>query len=550
MNRGCSKAASRDRNRRRHAVGALLAGLLAGCGPLQEFTPSADHLETVATPGTIPPPVVPPPLPPPPVPQPVQQTYTVVVSDVPVREVLFALARDAGLDIDVAGELPGRVTMNAIDQTLPQILDRISRQGDIRYTLADGTLLVSADTPMWRNYTVDYVNMSRTSEGEVAVATEIASTGGSVDSDSDSGSGGDGDQGNTSRTTVKSLSDNSFWVTLTANLRQIITGRAASQDDAESIDPVVVNPITGMVSVLASQAQHAQVQAWIDKLALNSKRQVLIEVTVVEVTLGDDYQAGVDWSRVSSNAGAGRDGISMIARMTGNNLTTPPVFTGTWNNLDPDGSGFAAAVSLLEQFGDAKVLSSPRILALNNQTALLKVVDERVYFNVTSETIESTGPGIAPRTIFTSEIRTVPVGFVMSVTPQINGNGNVSLNVRPTITRILGFAIDPAPRLAGIDFDNLVPEIHINEIESLLEVADGRTIVIGGLMQDEIDKRSDNVPGLSRLPGVGKLFSYRRETVKKSELVVFLRPTVIHSGIAEAVAQTDGDRHLAGAQVP
>ena len=172
----------------------------------------------------------------------------------------------------------------------------------------------------------------------------------------------------------------------------------------------------------------------------------------------------------------------------------------TYNNFDADGSGFSAAVKMLQQFGDAKVLSSPRIMALNNQTALLKVVDEQVYFSLTQETVESTGPGIPLQTIVTSEIHTVPVGFIMSVTPQINANGNVSLNVRPTITRIIGFAEDPAPQLTDppSDFQNLVPEIHVNEIESLLEVADGQTVVMGGLMTDELTKNSDEIPLLGQ----------------------------------------------------
>jgi general secretion pathway protein D len=232
---------------------------------------------------------------------------------------------------------------------------------------------------------------------------------------------------------------------------------------------------------------------------------------------------------VSANGGLGSNGVSAISELIGGNLAVPPVFTMTYNNFDADGTGFSGTIKLLEQFGDTKVLSTPRIMALNNQTALLKVVDELVYFTLTSETIQSTGPGVPLQRIVTSEVNTVPVGFVMSVTPQINQNGNVSLNVRPTLTRVLDFVVDPAPRLAGSDFDNLVPQLSVKEIESLLEVADGQTVVIGGLMQDSVNKQRDGVPILSRLPLVGDLFSYRDDTVTKSELVLFLRPTVIRA---------------------
>ncbi len=517
----------RARHRASLVVVAALGAFAAGCGPVQKFNPvPEDHLTVIEKNGDVPPAVTQLPTPPAPVPRPPQETYSVVVTDVPVKDVLFALARDAGVNVDVSGDLQGNVTINAIDQTLPQILDRLSRQASIRYSLNNGTLVVLPDSPYWQNYPVDYVNLARTSEGEVTVATQIATVGGSVDESGASGGGGE-DSSNGSSTKVKSSSINSFWGLLGANLRQLITGKAQGAENAtEGDDPVVLNPIAGLVSVRGTSLQHRQVEAYIDEVTASAKRQVLIEVTVVEVKLSDQYQAGVDWSRVSSQGGLGSNGVSSISDMLGGNLAVPPVFTMTYNNA---GRGFSATVKLLEQFGDTKVLSTPRIMALNNQTALLKVVDELVYFTLTSETIQSTGPGVPLQRIVTSEVNTVPVGFVMSVTPQINRNGNVSLNVRPTLTRVLDFVVDPAPRLSGSDFDNLVPQLSVKEIESLLEVADGQTVVIGGLMQDSSNKQRDGIPILSKLPLVGDLFSYRDDNVTKSELVVFLRPTVIRS---------------------
>lgn len=543
------------------AISSAAVTVLAGCGTLTQFDPDPVHLEQPVTDAGIPAPVTQLPVPPPPTPAPPQETYSLVVTDMPVRDVLFALARDARVNVDIHGEIGGNVTMNAIDQTLPQILDRISRQVSLRYQLESGSLVVTPDLPFWRNYRVDYVNLARSSEGEVSVATAVASTGGSVEGEESGGGGGGGSSGgselgNVSRTTVRSVSDNAFWTILAANIRQIVTGQGAGSETAAGGapaaggDPVLVNPIAGIVSVQATQAQHSQVQAFVDQVSVNSKRQVLIEVTVVEVNLGDQYQAGVDWARVSAGGGAGSNGPSFLSEMTANNLAAPPVFTMTYNNFDADGSGISAAVKLLAQFGDTKVLSSPRIMALNNQTALLKVVDERVYFSLQQDITEASSNN-PQRTVITSEIRTVPVGFVMSVTPQINANGNVSLNIRPTITRILGFAVDPAPELLGAEFQNLVPEIHVNEIESLLEVADGQTVVIGGLMTDEVSKNRDEVPLLGRLPGIGDLFAYRDDKVTKSELVLFLRPTVIRgAGVGDAAIARGPAPTSVGAIVP
>jgi MSHA biogenesis protein MshL len=532
--------------RRRGALLSLaVAAFIASCGTVQKFDPSPLHLETIAgADDVIPNPVNQLPTPPAPTPRPPEETYTLVVTDVPVRDVLFALARDAQINVDVSGDVDGRVTINAINQTLPQILDRLSRQVSLRYVLENGTLRVMPDSPFWRNYAIDYVNLARVSEGEVTVSVEIASTGFTLDDQGSGGgsgggtSGGGGSGANLSSTKVTSLSDNSFWTVIASNLRQIITGQAQNAEGATGgTDPVVVNPVGGVVSVFGNSIQQGEVQTYIDDVLNAAKRQVLIEVTVVEVELNDQYQAGVDWARVSSDGGLGSDGVSVLNEMLGNNLKIPPVFTMTYNNFDADGSGFSATVKLLSQFGNTKVLSSPRIMALNNQTALLKVVDEIVYFNLTQDIIEASDNN-PQRTIVTSEIQTVPVGFVMSVTPQIAGNGNVSLTVRPTLTRILDFVKDPAPRLLGADFDNLVPQLHVNEMESLLEVADGQTVVIGGLMTDASRKNTDGIPYLSRLPGIGDLFSYRDDQVKKSELVLFLRPTVVRgAGAGQALAR-------------
>ncbi|MCL4792711.1 MAG: type II and III secretion system protein, partial [Gammaproteobacteria bacterium] len=301
--------------------GAILtlgtAMLVAGCGTVQQFEPAPEHLKSLEGNKIIPAPVTQLPTPPAPVAKPVQETYTLVVTDVPVREVLFALARDAAINVDIAGNIEGNVTLNAVNQTLPQILERISRQVSMRHKVENGTLVVMPDTPFWQNYRVDYVNLARGSEGEVTVATKVASTGGSVSEDSNTAGSGNSSDQNISRTTVKSTSDNSYWNVLGSNLRQIITGTAAGDDAAGGQDPVAVNAMAGVISVFANSLQQQKVQAFIDQVSVNSKRQVLIEVTVVEVQLNDSYQAGVDWSRVSSNGGLGQDGISVINTLTG-----------------------------------------------------------------------------------------------------------------------------------------------------------------------------------------------------------------------------------------
>jgi len=526
---------------RHRALATLAAGLAAfaaGCGTVQQFDPAPEHLKTVEGARDVPPAVTQLPAPPAPVPRRPQETYSVVVTDVPLKDVLFALARDARINVDVTGDLQGNVTLNAVDQTLPQILDRLSRQASIRYTLQDGTLVVMPDAPYWQSYRVDYVNLARTTEGEVTVATQIATAGGSVDEESDSSASSDSAT-NGSKTVVKNVADNSFWAMLGSNLRQLVTGRSqagggeAGAEGTEGADPVVVNPMTGMVSVQANSAQQAEVQAYLDQLTAGAKRQVLIEITVVEVDLNDQYQAGVDWSSVSSQGGLGKDGVSMVSDLLGGNLGAAPVFTTTYNNFDADGSGFSATVKLLSQFGNTKVLSTPRIMALNNQTALLKVVENYVYFSVKADT--TTTANVGTTTAYTTTPQSVSVGLVVSVTPQISDADAVTLNVRPTITSVAREVQDPNPDLKKNDISNLVPVIRTREIESIMRVASGNIAILGGLMEDKIDYQTRRVPVLGQIPLAGELVNNRNNAAQKTELVIFLRPVVIKD------ASLDGD---------
>ncbi|MDH5500550.1 MAG: pilus (MSHA type) biogenesis protein MshL, partial [Gammaproteobacteria bacterium] len=490
------------------------------------------------------PPVLPKPEPVEPVP-----TYSVVVKDVPVTDLLFSLARDTGLELDIQADSSRTITINAVEQPLQQILQRIADQADLRFSLRGRNLIVLEDLPYWNNYSVDYVNVSRDSSGEVGVATQISTSGGSVGEQNSSSQ--QDSQGNLSKTTVKSFSKNDFWATLEGALLSIVKDQgtdSASPQSPQNANPVIVNRMAGIISVLATQSEHAEVQKHLDAVLLNSKRQVLIEMTIVEVELSDHYQAGVDWQRLSDEMGLGSNGISVRSDFLGPNLSTPPVFQLGYNSDGGNGSNISGTVKLLQQFGDTKVLSSPKIMALNNQTALLKVVNEQVYFTIELDIRDATQTS-PERLTFTSEVHTVPVGLVLSLTPQISENGYVSLNIRPTISRITGFAVDPAPRLAGADFDNLIPEIQVREIESLLQVLNGQTIVLGGLMQNEYQSKKDGVPGLSRIPKIGSLFSYTSDQLVKTELVIFLRPTIVLNGRTPAGTAGLGEYYPAPAGI-
>lgn len=546
---------------------ALLSALVAlsGCAQEPRIAQSQGHISLpppAQVASAIPAPVqVPTQLPPPKI-QAKPITYNVVVTEVPAKELLFSLARDTKLNIDVHPNIQGVVTLNAINETLPAILDRIAYQVNIRYKLEGNTLIVTPDSPFLKSYQVNYVNLSRKTTSSIGVATQVATTGIAT-----AGGGGSGGGNNSSSTTVASTSNNEFWEVLTANIRDILKStRSASQSAedknarveavrasreerlqqasavaragqaapqlyssifgkqgesfAEAKDEVIVNPSTGTVLVMATEVQHKIINQYIDSVMLSANRQVLIEATIVEVTLKDQFRAGIDWTRVA-----------LLGTTTGFDFKSASNLAGaltgfqtlTYQNAN---SNFNAAIKLLDSFGEARVLSSPKLLVLNNQTSMLKVVDNLVYFSVqVTPGSTSTSGAVTPAT-YSTTANTVPVGVIMAVTPQINESGRVTLVVRPTISRQNGEVTDPNPDLKSA-VPNKVPVIQVREMESVLQVPSGETIVLGGLMQDDVAKNRDGLPGLTDNPVTNVLFGTRDRKVTQTELVIFLRPTVI-----------------------
>ena len=460
-----------------------------------------------------------------------EDLFTIVVTDVPARKILFALARDAQINIDVHPTVEGNVTLNAIDQTLTQILDRLAKQIDIRYRVEDDLVSVVPDTPYLHSYNVDYLNITRTSTSQVSIATEVSSTGAGAGDAQGSG------EANVSNTNILNSSSNLFWDSLLDNIRAIVRGGdsnsasgsdSTTQEDAEEDGTsIIANRESGIISVRASRKQHIEVEKYINRVVESANRQVVIEATIAEVTLNDRYQAGVDWTKF------GEAGDFVLNQsLTGANLGQPPVFSLDYTDASGGVIDMSTTVKLLNQFGNTKVLSSPKLMVMNNQTAILKVVENKIYFTV-EVSRETTDNDII--TTFETEVRTLPVGFVMSVTPQISDSDVVTINARPTVSRITGFVADPNPELAKVGVESLIPEIQVREVESMLKVADGDIGIIGGLMQDRLDDDNDAVPGLGKIPGLGNLFKYRDKNREKTELIVFIRPYVIDK------ASLDGD---------
>ncbi|MDE2600149.1 MAG: pilus (MSHA type) biogenesis protein MshL [Rhodocyclaceae bacterium] len=562
----------------------LLAGGLVACST-PPSNPSSAHLREAdaAQPlrNSIPAPVQTSAIVPKPRPAAKTETYSVVVNNIKAQELLFALARDAKVNIDIHPGIQGTVTLNAIDQTLQQLLARIAKQVDMRWELDGPNLAVMPDTPFLRTYKVDYVNMSRDATTTVSANSQITSgISGAAGASGMMPAGGA--SGNVSVTKVDNKVSNHFWESLERNIKDLLretdkllpegssetvtertdqqsttgTGAVASaagravraavpQGIAGSPNPaqlqqdettvtrrvtfreaasVIVNAETGIVTVRATGRQHEKIQEFLDQVTASARRQVMIEATIVEVDLNDSYQQGIDWSRTRTDG----SGFLLKSPTSTNTVNQASPFQLSYIN-EKNPLDIKIALSLLEQFGNVKVLSSPRLSVLNNQSALLKVVENKVYFTVKADLAAGTLTTTATKAVTTTP-QSVSVGLVMTVTPQISDSNSITLNVRPSITSISNYVPDPSPELrdaTGARIPNQIPEIKTREMESVMRVEDGEIAVLGGLMQERAEYNTGRVPGAGAIPLFGEIFTSRNNLVGKSELVIFLRPVVI-----------------------
>ncbi len=501
----------------------LMIFTLGGCNQMlpQPLEPSAGHIPATPTASTtnIPDLVQQTAVLPEPEPPAQQAKYTVVVNEVPVKEILFALARDAEINVDIHPDIDGVVTINAVDQSLPQILDRVARQVKLRYEFRENNLIISPDTSFVRSYNVGYLNLARNTTGTVTVSTQIASA---SSGDAGGAGGASGGATNTSTTSITSESNQNFWENLRLSITSILAGQDVNTDNA-----VIINPESGVVTVMATASQHQQIQALIDQILESVQRQVLVQATVVEVDLSDQFQAGIDWSVIDLSD----SGFNVTSTLLGGapGLNGPPItsssFVLDYANPDSNGEQLSAAVSLLSEFGNTRVLSSPQIMVLNNHTAVLKVVENFVYFEVAQELTPATDNSAAT-VATTTTARTVPVGLVLTVTPQISKDDSVTFNVRPTISSVVRTELDPNPALS---VENRIPVIRVREMESILKVNSNQVAVLGGLMQDTLRNQDKETPFAAKIPVLGNLFKARSQESSKTELVIFLRPVVIQN---------------------
>lgn len=487
---------------------------------------------------------------------------------VPVRDVLFELARQADYDLELDPSITGAIIFSARERPLDEVVDRISKMAGLRYNFKDNVLRVEVDRPYNQTYKVDYLSFVRKNQGSIRNNVAVVS--------------GDGaDTGSSFESTSESEVD--FWSELSANLEQILNIGASNLATLE--DPVIasedssgdfeedssgdfeddgtlnieslpvdgsngssggianaqstfsVNKQAGLISVYAPELIQQQISAYLDLVRKSVTAQVLIEAKILEVRLTDEFSTGIDWEVVGNNVinegllGFGTS-VGSISAATNTRAALSGVDASSEFRLGYFGDDVNAIVEAISRFGTTRALASPRLTVLNNQSAVLNVADNRVFFELDIDVTTDDG---TTETEIDSEIRNVPEGVLVNVQPSINlDTGRISMAVRPTITRVVDEINDPAVQFVTAQnniqgVQSLIPELNVQEIDSVIQMRSGQPIVMGGLLQDSMTSQQEALPVLGEVPVFGALFRNQLDSMQKTELVILLKATILES---------------------
>jgi MSHA biogenesis protein MshL len=325
-------------------------------------------------------------------------------------------------------------------------------------------------------------------------------------------SNGGGSGGNSNGTSIYTSTATDFWTELLATLETML-----GDGDGRS---VMVTPQAGLVTVRAMPKEIRAIKEFLDVSEEIIQRQVILEARIIEVALDDGYQQGINWGQILANSGSTDFQFSTSAGAVGNSISAA---LGNVTSLSFINKDFSGVLSLLSTQGNVQVLSSPRVTAINNQKAVIKVGDDEYFVtDVSSQsTISSSTTSVTPNI----ELTPFFSGIALDVTPQIDADGMVLLHVHPSVIET-----QEQEKVVTLNQEQFVlplAQSNIRESDTVIRARSGEIVVIGGLMQSIISESESKTPLLGDIPIFGNLFKNKRKSEIKKELVILIKPTVV-----------------------
>ena len=496
------------------------------------------------------PPLAGPALPTPALPEP---RFDLAVTNAPPAQVFQAIVSGSRYSILLPPQLAGTFSVNLKEVTVREALDAVREMYGFEYRIEGTRIFVQTAALQTRVFQIAYPSARRSGRtdtrvvsGSIASSMNAHNGGGAASSGGDDGGGNEGSR-------VSTTQDVDFWKEIDSALKTIVGNADGRQ--------TVLSPHTGVLVVRGFPKDLREVENFLRTSRIAIERQVMLEAKIVEVALKDGFESGINWAafdrngnhRFSTGVDSGRINVpGSLGRAAGiptgsvstiiDSSTTPPTVIPTTlgqllaSPLASGGSGalglafttnsFVSLLSFLETQGSVQVLSSPRVAAINNQKAVLRVGSDDFFITNVSTSTTTTSAG----SVTTPSIQTQAFfsGISLDVTPQIDEGGFVTLHIRPVVSNVT-----ERTRIVNLgtlgNFTLPLASSSINEADTVVRVQDGVTVAIGGLMTQTQSDDDARVPGAGDVPVIGNPFKRTNRLLQKRELVFLLRPTVIKS---------------------
>ena len=450
--------------------------------------------------------------------KPTQKKFNISVTNLPAKTFFLSLVSDAGVNVVADPEITGTISLELKNVTVNDVLEVTRDVYGYEFSFDNNVYVIYPRKLRTEIFDVDYINVTREGSTETSVAISAITGGSGAGPAADEGGseggnsgGGNGGAKSTSGTKITTKSSTDFWGNLEETLNSIV--------GSEEGRSVIVNPHASIIVVKALPKELSRIRRFLERAQINVKRQIILETKILEVTLNNDFEAGINWEQLghsmsySNNASAFDSSGNISGRAANGELFSSAVVVNDIFRL----------LAFLETQGSVQVLSSPRVSTVNNQKAMIRVgTDEFFVTGVKSNTTATAG---ATTTSPEVELTSFFSGISLDVTPQISGNGDVILHVHPLVSTV---ADQQKIFTIGNDkYDLPLALREIRESDSVVRAQSGEVVVLGGLMQETTVQTDGKRPLLGDIPILNILFKTKKDRKTKKELVILMRPVVV-----------------------